>query len=59
MNSINKIFTRFLFCAIMATLFIVALPTHKASAKGSELSIKESFDLEKGFIITNCNIYKK
>ena len=49
MNSINKIFTRFLFCAIMATLFIVALPTHKASAKGSELSIKESFDLEKGF----------
>ena len=60
MNSINKIFTRFLFCAIMATLFIVALPTHKASAKGSELSIKERFDINKGFsaegVAFNINI---
>ena len=49
MNSINKIFTRFLFCAIMATLFIVALPTHKAFAQASVLQWHENMSVNKGF----------
>ena len=50
MNLINKIFTRFLFCAIMATLFIVALPTHKAFA---DMNFSKALSINKGFSVSN------